>query len=141
MGSGLRVLLWYCGVGCLELEQRLEEPVVVQELRSIHTPFHHPPHLYQGHRHRNHPLPRRHKTSLRTRFLGQKIPLSQHHRNAPRPNRYKHPLSHFDRVRVSSSSTWPTTFFLQSSGFRLGASIGLLECAVAPDDREMLVIT
>jgi hypothetical protein len=38
-------------------------------------------------------------------------------------------------------STWPTTFFLQSSGFRLGASIGFLECTVAPDDREMLMIT
>jgi hypothetical protein len=37
-------------------------------------------------------------------------------------------------------STWLTTFFLQSSGFRLGASIGFLECAVAPDDRKMLVV-
>jgi hypothetical protein len=125
----------------LELEQELEESVVAQELRLIHTPFHHPPHLYQSHRHRNIPLPRRHKLLFALDFFDRKLYSLNTIETHLGPNWISTPCLILIDFGSPPPSTWPTTFFLQSSGFRLGASIGFLECAVAPGDREMLVIT
>jgi hypothetical protein len=155
MGRGLRGLLWYCGVGCL--------------LNGPCSSFRETIHWGSGGNWRSWWLHRSFDSSIHlfiTLLVSIKViaieiilflvvikllfALDFFDRKLHSFNTIE---THLDPTGISTPcliliefgspppSTWPTTFFLQSSGFRLGASIGFLECAVAPDDREMLVIT